>query len=205
MPPLGRVKAPQKHRSSAIRYTDWAIGDFLRRARDKPWFEDTVFVITADHCAASGGIASLPVFRYHIPMWIYSPKHIAPGKVERMLSQIDIGPTVFGLLGMSYRSRFYGNDVLRLEPERERAFIGNYQRLGYLRHDQLIELAPQRQVSAAKPDYDKNSPQPPIPIDPQLQREAIAYYQTASYLFAHGMLGAERADPAWKGEAKTVP
>ena len=194
--PTGRVDAPQKKRSSAIRYTDWSIGDFLRRARDKPWFDDTVFIITADHCAASGGIASLPVFRYHIPMWIYSPKHVTPAHVDRMMSQIDIGPTLFGMLGMSYRSRFFGNDIFRLEPGRERAFIGNYQRLGYLRQDQLIELGPNRQVTATRPDYEKNSPQPTLPLDPTLESEAITYYQTASYLFSHGMLGADRAKSA---------
>jgi phosphoglycerol transferase MdoB-like AlkP superfamily enzyme len=191
--PAGRVDAPQGKRESAVRYTDWAIGDLLRRAREKPWFDDTVFVITADHCASSGGIASLPVFRYHIPLWIYSPKHVAPGRIDRLMSQIDIGPTVLGLLGMNYRSRFYGADLLRLEPGRERAFVGNYQRLGYLRGDTLIELAPRRRIASVRPAYDRDTPQPALPLDPTLADDATAYYQSASYLFSHGLLAAERA------------
>lgn len=194
--PEGRVDAPQGKRESAVRYTDWAIGDFLRRAKEKPWFDDTLFVITADHCASSGGIASLPVFRYHIPLWIYSPRNVQPGTFDRMVSQIDIGPTVLGMLGMSYRSRFYGADVFRLEPGRERAFVGNYQRLGLLRNDTLIELAPARHVGAVTPDYDKNSPQPKTALDPQLAREAMSYYQTASYLFSNGLLAADLAGKA---------
>ena len=115
-------------------YTDWAIGDFLRRARGKPWFDDTVFVITADHCASSGGIAQLPVFRYHIPMWIYAPGHVAPGRVDRMMAQIDIGPTVLGLLGMDYRSQLLRHRPVPARPAHAIApSIGNYQRLGYLR------------------------------------------------------------------------
>jgi phosphoglycerol transferase MdoB-like AlkP superfamily enzyme len=56
--PEGRGPWPQGKRESAVAYTDWAIGDFLRRAQAKPWFKDTVFVITADHCASSAGIAA---------------------------------------------------------------------------------------------------------------------------------------------------
>lgn len=187
--PTGRVNFPQGKRDSAVAYTDWAIGDFIRRARSKPWFTDTVFVITADHCASSGGIAALPTFRYHIPLWIYSPAHIAPQRVDRLLSQIDIPPTILGLLGMSYTSRFYGQDLFALEPGRERAFIGNYQKLGYLKHDQLIELGPKRSVVAVRPEYHSDRPQPEIPADPALVDEAIRYYETASYRFKHGLMG----------------
>ena len=196
--PTGRINFPQGKRDSAVAYTDWAIGDFIRRARSKPWFADTVFVITADHCASSGGIAALPTFRYHIPLWIYSPAHIPPQRVERMISQIDIPPTILGLLGMSYTSRFYGQDLFALEPGRERAFIGNYQKLGYLKHDQLIELGPKRSVTAVRPDYTSDREQPAIPVDPQLADEAIRYYQTASYRFKHAMMGVDtsRGSPA---------
>lgn len=204
--PTGRVDAPQGARESAVMYTDWAIGDLLKRARDKPWFDDTVFVITADHCASSGGIASLPVFRYHIPLWIYSPKHVAPGRMDRLMSQIDVGPTVLGLLGMNYRSRFYGADIFRLEPGRERAFVGNYQRLGYLREDRLVELSPRRKLQSVKPDFEKNGLQPELPPDEALADDAIAYYQSASYLFSHGLLAAERAaiGPGSAPSAKTT-
>ncbi len=194
--PEGRIDAPQGKRESAVRYTDWAIGDLLRRARGKPWFDDTVFVITADHCASSGGIASLPVFRYHIPLLIYSPRHVPAARMERLIGQVDIAPTVLGLLGMSYRSRFFGADIFRLEPGRERAFIGNYQRLGYLRNDQLIELSPGSHLGSVRPDYEKNNVQPDVAVDATLADEAISYYQTASYLFSNGMLSASRAGTA---------
>lgn len=152
-----------------------------------------MFVITADHCASSGGIAQLPVFRYRIPLWIYSPKHIAPQRVECVITQIDVGPTLLGLLGMDYRSQFYGVDSFQLEPGRERALIGNYQRLGYLRNDQLIELAPHRHVGSVRPEYLENRPQPPIPLDHRLAIEAVgAIYQTASYRFKHGRCACRR-------------
>ena len=93
--PAGRGPWPQGRRESAVAYTDWAIGDFLRRASTHAWFRHTLFVITADHCASSGGIAALPAFRYRIPLWIYAPGgQVEAGRFERMTSQIDIPPTV---------------------------------------------------------------------------------------------------------------
>ncbi|MFL6592242.1 MAG: LTA synthase family protein [Luteimonas sp.] len=187
--PQGRVQMPQGLRNSAVAYTDWAIGDFIRRARARPWFADTVFVITADHCASSGGIAALPTFRYRIPLWIYAPARIAPGRVERRLSQIDIPPTVLGLLGMSYTSKFYGQDLFALEPGRERAFIGNYQKLGYLKGDRLVQLGPKRTADEVRPAFTNDQEQPEIQLEPDLVNEAVRYYQTASYRFTHGMMG----------------
>jgi phosphoglycerol transferase MdoB-like AlkP superfamily enzyme len=185
--PAGRVDYPQGKRDSAVAYTDWAIGDFIARARKRPWFRDTVFVITADHCASSGGLAQLPVFRYHIPLWIYSPAHVQPGRIDRMVAQIDIGPTVLGLLGMNYRSHFYGVDALSATTP-ARALIGNNQRLGLLHPDRLTELAPHRRVDTVTPLFDDDGPQPAQPLATADALDAVAYYQTAAYRFEHGLM-----------------
>ena len=151
-------------------------------------------MITADHCASSGGIATLPTFRYRIPLWIYSPGHIAPARVDRLVSQIDIPPTILGLLGFDYTSRFYGQDVFALEPGRERAFIGNYQQLGYLSHGRLVELGPNRAVREVLPDYVDDQVQPAVAVDPALAAQAVRYYQTASFRFSHGLMGVDTSD-----------
>lgn len=187
--PAGRGPWPQGRRESAVAYTDWAIGDFLRRASRKPWFRNTLFVITADHCASSAGIAALPAFRYRIPLWFYAPGgQVAPGRVERQVSQIDIAPTVLGLLGMDYDSRFYGVDLFQLPPGHERAFIGTYQLLGYLRDDRLVQLSPHRKVDTLRPAYARDVAQPPLPEDPALTLQAVSYYQTAAAAFAEGAM-----------------
>lgn len=104
----------------------------MDRAATKPWFRDTVFVIVADHCASSAGKTDLPVEKYLIPAIVYAPAHIQPAEVTRLASQIDIAPTLLGLLKFKYRSRFMGYDLFDLEPGRERAFISTYQDLGFL-------------------------------------------------------------------------
>lgn len=186
--PTGRGRWPQGKRESAVAYTDWAIGDFISRARRKPWFNDTVFVITADHCASSGGKAALPVFRYHIPLWIYSPGNVQPRRYGRMMSQIDIAPTVLGLLGIDYHSQFYGSDVFQSPRNAERAFIGTYQLLGYLRGGKLVQLAPHRRIDTLVPAYRDDRPQPPTGQDPHEVLQAVSYYETAAYAFKKGLM-----------------
>jgi phosphoglycerol transferase MdoB-like AlkP superfamily enzyme len=182
--PTGRGPWPQKQRESAVQYTDWAIGDFLRRARAHPWFDDTVFVITADHCASSAGKAALPAFRYHIPLWIYSPRHVAPGRFDGLVSQIDLPPTLLGLLGFDYRSRFYGVDVFQQAPDR--ALIGTYELLGLIQRGRLVQLAPHRRVTTLQPAMRDDLPQPAVADDPRLTLRAVALYQHAAHRFATG-------------------
>lgn len=191
--PAGRVSQPNGTRQGAVAYTDWAIGDFIRRAREKAYFADTVFVITADHCASSAGKTSVPVNRYHVPLWIYAPAHIAPQRIERLMGQVDIAPTLLGLLNFSYRSRFFGYDLLRLEPGRERAFPATYEKLGYLQHDVLTVLEPQRRLEQMKPDYATGDGTPLLPQDTASIDDATAYYQVASELFKSGGMS-RRAD-----------
>lgn len=191
--PAGRGTFEQHTRNGAVQYTDWAVGDFLRRARTHPWFRDTVFVITADHCASSAGKADLPAFRYHIPLWIYSPAHVRPGRVDDMVSQIDLPPTLLGLLGMDYPSRFYGVDVFQAPPHR--AFISTYQLLGYLTDDRLVQLAPHRRVQTLRPAYNGDEAQPAVAEDPALTLQTISFYQTAAEAFRSGGMAMPLAAP----------
>ncbi len=129
--PENRIDLPQKKRESGVKYTDWAIGDFIRRSAKKPWFDKTLFIIVADHTSKAAGKTDLPPARYHIPMIWYAPGFIEPGVMGRLMSQIDVGPSLLGWLGLGYSSRFFGYDIFRLEAGRERAFISTYQKLGY--------------------------------------------------------------------------
>ncbi|TCV92761.1 phosphoglycerol transferase MdoB-like AlkP superfamily enzyme [Luteibacter rhizovicinus] len=186
--PKDRVDMPQGSRRAAVKYTDWAIADFLKRASTKPWFDDTIFIITADHCATSAGKTSLPVDRYHIPLLIYSPKHVQPGRVDRLMSQIDIPPTLLGLLNFSYTTRFFGYDLFKIEPGRERAFISTYQELGYMHGDKLTSLVPRDPVKQVVPNRDTGETTPVEQIDQADANAAVSYYQIAAYLFTNGLM-----------------
>jgi phosphoglycerol transferase MdoB-like AlkP superfamily enzyme len=178
--PEGRIDIPSHTgRDGAVKYTDWAIGKFLRDAKDKPWFADTVFVILADHTSHGRGRVDLPPENYRIPMWIYAPGFVKPGRIDYVASQIDIAPTVLGLLNLSYTSRFFGQDILREGPYHQRAFLANYLTVGYMEDGLVVELAPQDRIRVLRADDGTVVPN----SDPKAQHlilEAISYYQTAA-------------------------
>lgn len=186
--PEGRIDIPSHTgRDGAVKYTDYAIGQFIRLARNKPWFNNTLFVIVADHCASSAGKTDLPVNRYKIPLLIYSPGFVKAGTMPRLMSQIDIGPTILGLLNFSYRSKFFGYDIFKLEPGRERAFVSTYQSLGYVKNDSLVILKPQKVTETFTPDFKDGSARQTSP-NRHLVDEAVAWYQAASFQFKHGLM-----------------
>jgi len=185
--PKNRIDLKGKRRQSAVKYTDWAIGDFLRRASGKPWFDNTLFVIVADHTAKAAGKTDLPPARYHIPMIWYAPRLVKPGVIGRLMSQADIGPTLVGWLGLSYSSRFFGYDIFSLEAGRERAFISTYQKLGYLKANRLVVLDVNRKPTVLDGLPGKRAGTAP-PTDQQLIKEAISWYQSASDYFRSGQL-----------------
>lgn len=181
--PDGRIDIPSHTgRSGAVKYTDYAIAKFIRDASQKPWFKDTLFVIVADHCASSSGKTTLPVKRYEIPLFIYSPAHIPPQKINKLASQIDIAPTVMGLLNFNYKSKFFGKDILKMEPNQERAFIGTYEKLGYMKNDRLVILNVKKESVLYQ--FNRNTGETKkIPSDQKLFDEAISYYQGADYMY----------------------
>lgn len=193
--PENRIDIPSgTGREGAVKYTDWAVGDFISRARARPWFTETLFVITADHGASARGTTDIPVERYRIPLWMYAPRHVAPARVDRLMSQIDIAPTLLGLLNMGYESKFFGYDMLRLPPGDERAFVATYQTLGYIRGPWLVTLSPQRKVKVRALHGDA---QPSAEQAQALEHEAISLYQVAARAFRHGMyLEEEHLRPA---------
>lgn len=184
----GRIDIPSPGgRKGAVKYTDYSIGHFIEQARSKPWFRDTLFVIVADHCASAAGRTKLPVLGYHIPMIMYAPDLLKPGRYEGLVSQIDIPPTLLDMLGVPGDDHFIGTSVFEQGPEfRRRAFISNYQELGYLTQDRLIVLGPKRRVEAFA--IDAQGAASPTPVDPQLVEEAVAYYQGAFGGFKSGAL-----------------
>ncbi len=208
--PEGKIDLPSKTsgRRGGVKYTDYAIGELIKQARTKPWFTNTIFVIVADHCAGSAGKAELPVKEYEIPMIIYNPQLVGAQRVEKLCSQIDVAPTILGLLNWTYQSRFWGKDILSMPPGEERALIANYQKLGLLQHDRLQILKPVRQQSSYG-RADANAEFKPCPPDKNLLADTVAYYQTASHAFRHHLMGAlsgHEADEAQRNAVtSTVP
>lgn len=186
--PEGKIDIPSgTSRSGAVKYTDFAIGQFLRQAKTKPWYKNTVFVIMADHCASSAGRWELDVDNYHIPAIIVNLEGGKGYKITRQCSQIDVMPTLFSLLGWNYNNNFFGRDVFSMKPEDQRAFVGNYRKLGLLKKDELMVLGDGKTANQYNWDQ-KNNSLSKEPMDTAFLNETISYYQLADYLYNHNGL-----------------
>lgn len=184
--PQGRIDIPSPGgREGAVKYTDYAIGRFIDQAKAKPWFKDTLFVIVADHCASSAGKTRLPVPGYHIPMIFYAPGLLKPGRIERVVSQLDVPPTLLESLGLPGDDHFFGQSVFEKNQMTPRAFISNYQELGYYKNDKLIVLGPKKRADAYAIDPHTFEAKPSA-MDDRLLDEAVAYYQSAFHAFKRG-------------------
>jgi len=189
MYPEGKIDISPTHQSieGAVKYTDYAIHKFIKDAQKKAWFGNTLFVIVADHCSKSAGKTDLPVNRYHIPCIIYAPQLIKPSIESRLVSQVDLDPTLLGLMNMNYTSRFLGYDIYKLPAGNERAFISTYQDLGYIKNGRLVILSPQKKIRMFNANMTTGLNTPIITSD-SLADEAIAWYQGASFLYHNGKL-----------------
>jgi phosphoglycerol transferase MdoB-like AlkP superfamily enzyme len=189
--PEGRIdiKSPGG-RDGAVKYTDYAIGRFIEDARGKPWFKDTLFVIVADHCASAAGKTKLPIKGYRIPMIFYAPDMLPPGTYPKLVSQADIAPTLLDLLGAKGDDHFFGESIFESTTRPARAFVSNYQELGYFKDGVLTVLSPKQRVEAFRIDP-ATLDATPTSVDPALRTEAIAYYQTASRAFKLNKLKAD--------------
>ncbi|RLK03321.1 phosphoglycerol transferase MdoB-like AlkP superfamily enzyme [Tenacibaculum discolor] len=174
-------------RNGAVKYTDFAIGKFINSIKSKPWFNNTVIAIMADHCASSAGKWELNVGKYHIPALIYNLPNTSSLSIEKQASQIDFFPTLFGYLGWNYSSNFYGKDINTIDTKEQRVFIGNYRKLGLLKGNQLTILGDQKKSYYYNYDKSTNTLTPSNENKTQLE-EIISYYQTNDYRYRNGLM-----------------
>ncbi len=190
--PAGRIEMPANgKRKPALKYADWALGQLIEESSKRPWFNNTLFVIVADHCASSAGKTELDVTKYRIPGMIYNPSLVDAKSISTLASQIDVMPTLFGLLGWNYQTLGYGHDLQAPSAAESpgRAFVSNYQKLGLLTHDGLAILSPNQKSSTYACDLKTGDFSP---LDPTtsatLVHDATVFYQSASWLFKNGQL-----------------
>ena len=194
--PAGKIDIdPKTGRNGAVKYSDYAIGQLIEKAKKKKWFDNTIFVIIADHCAGSAGNTDVPLWRYQIPAIIYAPKIIKPRVFDKNVSQIDIAPTLLGIMNLSYKSKFFGLDVLTNEKTIDQhSFVSTYVDVGYFKNDKLFLLKPKKEQKVFDVKINKygwNGSEEKEIKDGNNQKEldeTISYYQAASYLFKNGKL-----------------
>ncbi len=161
-------------------------------AKKQDWYSNTVFVIIADHCASSAGDTELPMDKYKIPAMIFSEGFIQPQKFTQTMSQIDVMPTLFGLLNFNYHTKFLGQDVFskKFQPK---AYVATYEDLGLIKDNYLTIISPVKKIKQYALTQQKNNLSPEFNLyydekylKPNLQNkklieQTISAYQSTSY------------------------
>lgn len=100
-----------------VEYADWCIGDFLAKARKETWYDNTLFVIMADHGKIVGNVSSeLPESYNHIPLLVFGAG-VEPRVTDQLATQVDVMPTVLGLMGAGYDYDGFGIDLTKQQRD----------------------------------------------------------------------------------------
>jgi phosphoglycerol transferase MdoB-like AlkP superfamily enzyme len=104
---------------NAFYYSDWSLGKFFHEAEKEPFFDNTIFVLTADHGKLLQSTSDFPLSRFHIAALIYSPRLAGkePRRIKTVASQTDLVPTILGLLGKAAEHESWGRDIFSLSSE----------------------------------------------------------------------------------------
>ncbi len=195
---------------TAMRYSDWALGQFFDKVRNQPWFKQTLFVVVGDHgFGAPEEVTEMDLLRFHVPLLL-----IAPGVTERFGSrrevvgtQVDVVPTIMGRLGGEVRHQCWGRDLLSLAADDPGFGIvkpsGSDQTVALIRGDRVL-VQPKEQPArlyryrlGGEPAGERIAA---AEDQPQLLRQLHAYLQTATA----SLLANTSGDRSGAGEPEAV-
>lgn len=186
--PDGRIdlyEQPKGTDNNAVKYADHAMGKFFEQAKASPYWQDTVFLVVADHDIRVRGDSLVPIERFHIPGLILGAD-IKPRTVKTVASQIDLAPTLLSLLGVDAQHPMIGRDLTR-EPETlpGRAMMQYEQHYAWMEGDRVVILRPEKAPEHARYDKAKKhlqSAEPPAEAK-TLERRALAHSLLPAWLY----------------------
>lgn len=148
--PDGRIElfdADKNTVNNAVKYADYALGQFFLAAKNSDYWEDTVFLVVSDHNSRVYGGELVPVQRFHIPGVILGGS-ISPSVFEPVASQIDLAPTLLSLIGIAAEHPMIGHDLTRPEEQQApgRAIMQFNGTQAYMYGDQVAVLQKDRPV-----------------------------------------------------------
>jgi phosphoglycerol transferase MdoB-like AlkP superfamily enzyme len=142
---IALFEQPKATVNNAVKYADFALGTFIRRAKDSRYWDNTVFLIVSDHNSRVFGANLVPIERFHIPALILGGS-VEPKQVSRIASQIDLLPTLLSMIGVGGEHPAPGIDLTRADivdlPGRAIMQYGDTQ--AYRVDDQVVILRKER-------------------------------------------------------------
>ncbi|MFQ2194692.1 LTA synthase family protein [Aeromonas jandaei] len=149
---IALYEQPKQTRNNAAKYADYAIGEFFKKARNSEYWKDTLFLVIADHDSRVSGASLVPIPRFHIPGVIVGDG-IAPKKDPRIVSQIDMAPTLLSLMGISADYPMLGKDLTRMPADWPGRAIMQYDKnFALMRGQDVVILQPERPAEGYRYD-----------------------------------------------------
>jgi len=174
---------PKQTVNNAVKYADFALGKFIREAKKQAYWKDTVFLIVADHDNRVYGNALVPIKKFHIPGLILGAD-IQPKRIRTIVSQVDLGPTLLSLLGVSSEHPMIGRDLVRDDQTPGRALIQFNNYFAWLDENSATILRPGQAPLMGR--YDGGTGVLEVsadaPLQPQVTR-AMAHVMLPSLLY----------------------
>ena len=183
--PEGRIpENPAQHaRPYAVKYTDFAIGQFFHQIKDEPFMKDTIFAVVADHGARVYGSQTIPIKSYQIPLLIVGAG-VKPGtRNDNDGSSIDVGPTLLGLIGLPYRSNFFGRDLQAIDPKSGWAVLNHNRDVSLFRDGKMVVLGINKALEYYQMKDGDIVKVPGGALYTELENDAAALYQVANDLY----------------------
>ena len=143
----------------AVKYADYSLKMFFESARKQPWFDNTLFILTADHTQEK--IQPWSLYNdYHVPLLFYSPKYIKPYLVASKITQhVDIAPSVLDLLHISPQSpSLFGHSIFDSTYSGRAILFDGASETSMLFHKELVTmLRPGNKIEFANSELSKNN------------------------------------------------
>jgi phosphoglycerol transferase MdoB-like AlkP superfamily enzyme len=190
-PQDGIQALPRFHRrENVVRYADYALGRFMAEAKAHAFYKNTVFVLMGDHGARVYGAAEIPLASYQVPILIVAPGAVpAAARLDTISSSLDVPPTILGILGMGYDSKFFGHDLFRVDPSAGRALMTHNNDIALMRGGRMAVLGLHESADLydVNPATGEMAPiKTPDATGHELIEDAIAYFNGADRLYRSG-------------------
>lgn len=178
---------------NCFRYTDYCFRKFIEAAQKETYFQNTIFVFVGDHGLAGNAEAMYPpvwtehrLTDEHVPLLFYAPGLLSPQLRTEVVSQVDVLPTIAGMLHQSYVNTTLGRDLLDPAKKNNFAFITNTaDAIGIVTDDFYYTRninSGEEQLSAIREEAKRFSASQQDSIRRQLSDFSTAYFETAKYL-----------------------
>ncbi len=187
--PTGRIAEDplERKRENVVKYSDYALGRFFDQVRQEPFWTNTVFCVAGDHGARVYGSQTIPIRSYEVPFMVFGPAVVpSPRRVNKLGCQLDIGPTLLGLIGRPYETTFFGQDLLHQPESMSRVLLHHNRSVGIYRGQRLVIFSLNKKI-----EYFRGDPKheqmarmdPPDAPCEALTREATAFFQVGDDLY----------------------